>query len=189
MSAFEENCSFFSVKSYSHWFRNQVSRFYSLFHYINFQLLYIIKMFGIYLLYFMVNHFVYIDDDHLTLALIRIMAEKVGFCRHYYPCEDGAAGLNIIREILQSKHDTTVIFLDINLPIMDGWTCLDHLGSFNPAKICVYMVSSSLSALEKRRAMQHPLVRDFIQKPLSLDLFNRLKEGFSGSAFSVGELL
>lgn len=62
-----------------------------------------------------------------------------------------------------------VIFLDLTMPIMDGW---DFLESFRetdlPGKeeIKIYVLSSSINPTDKERALSHKEVSDFISKPL-----------------------
>lgn len=75
-----------------------------------------------------------------------------------------------------------IIFLDINMPITDGWMFLDE---FNKLKadlgkdILIYMVSSSIDPRDLNRARSNPMVSDYVEKPISLNRFAELLRGKS----------
>jgi CheY-like chemotaxis protein len=60
------------------------------------------------------------------------------------------------------------IFLDIHMPRMDGWDFLDkyeEIQNILTKDISIYINSSSIE--HKERAISHPLVNDFLNKPVS----------------------
>lgn len=72
-----------------------------------------------------------------------------------------------------------IIFLDINMPYMDGWEFLAEFALLKPKltkKIIVYMVSSSVSELDINRAKEISDVTDYIVKPITIDRFTALME-------------
>ena len=67
----------------------------------------------------------------------------------------------------------TVIFLDINMPVLTGWQLLDELmqTQAGSAKLfSLYMLSSSIDPSDIKKAKSHPLVDGFITKPLTKQL-------------------
>jgi CheY-like chemotaxis protein len=63
-----------------------------------------------------------------------------------------------------------VIFLDINMPIMDGWQFLEkyiHLKPRIGKKVTLYMVSSSVDPADTQRAKAIEEISDYIIKPIT----------------------
>jgi CheY-like chemotaxis protein len=69
-----------------------------------------------------------------------------------------------------------LIFLDINMPIMNGWEFLDllDLKGYESMPI-IYMLTSSISPSDIEKSENHPMVTNYITKPLSLDKLKELK--------------
>ncbi|MBA4746879.1 MAG: response regulator [Muricauda sp.] len=66
-----------------------------------------------------------------------------------------------------------IIFLDINMPIMNGWEFMDALEENDLARsysIEVYIVTSSTDPSDKETAKSHRLIKDYLEKPLNYDL-------------------
>lgn len=64
-----------------------------------------------------------------------------------------------------------VIFLDIDMPIMDGFQFIDEFVKIKPRvgkPIIIYMVSSSLDPVDIERAKGISAISDYIVKPIGL---------------------
>lgn len=69
------------------------------------------------------------------------------------------------------------IFLDINMPIVDGWMFLEdytHLKNKLSKNIQIYMISSSIDPRDMTRAKQNQEVRQYIIKPVTREKFIEL---------------
>lgn len=75
-----------------------------------------------------------------------------------------------------------IIFLDINMPITDGWMFLDEFRKLKEEfskKMLIYVVSSSIDPRDLSRARNNPEVSDYVEKPITLKKFSELLRGFS----------
>jgi CheY-like chemotaxis protein len=63
----------------------------------------------------------------------------------------------------------SIIFLDLNMPIKDGWGFLDDFVQIphnNREKVVVYVVSSSINPKDHDRAKQYEVVSNYMVKPI-----------------------
>jgi len=73
-----------------------------------------------------------------------------------------------------------VIFLDINMPIMNGWEFLEEYEKIRnhfPKSMALYVVSSSVDDADIRRSRQYNSVTDYIVKPITRMRYQELLEG------------
>lgn len=61
-----------------------------------------------------------------------------------------------------------MVFVDINMPIMNGWEFLDALKRYNciDDKTSYFIVSSSDNEIDINRSKEYACVRNFFHKPL-----------------------
>jgi CheY-like chemotaxis protein len=71
-----------------------------------------------------------------------------------------------------------IIFLDINMPEMNGFDFLDELkviaGDHFDQGCKIVMVTSSLNEKDRERAMSYPFVSNYMEKPLTLEYLSSL---------------
>ncbi|NME67878.1 response regulator [Flammeovirga aprica] len=88
-------------------------------------------------------------------------------------------GLEFLKS--QSEDGPLLIFLDINMPRMNGWEFLDEFESL-PSELVdntiVVMLTTSLNPDDKSRGEKHPTVKKFMTKPLTKDGFQTVLEEF-----------
>lgn len=108
----------------------------------------------------------FIDDDEINNMLSERMMKK------HFPDIKAASflyakeALNLLQETKEEIPDA--IFLDINMPEMNGWGFLEVFEKLN-LSIPIYMLTSSIDPKDQEKAHQYTTVKDFISKPLKED--------------------
>ena len=91
---------------------------------------------------------------------------------------NGQEALNFLNSNTQTPEQVPdIIFLDINMPITDGWKFLEEFRKLKTAiqkEIRIYMVSSSIDPRDHDRAKSIEEVTDYVEKPISLDKFSEV---------------
>jgi len=115
-----------------------------------------------------INHICIIDDDPIVVFGIRKMLSLVVEFNHISSHSNGKLALDAIKKDFEEKGEVPdVIFLDINMPIMDGWQFLEEFVSLNiEEKVRVNIVTSSIDPLDIERW------ESFRQKTKHLITFN-----------------
>lgn len=118
-----------------------------------------------------------VDDDQIyvygfkkLIALKNINLELIDF-------KNATEAFDFISDSSNAGALPDVIFLDINMPGMDGWEFMDNykkVKSQLPKPIAIYMVSSSINNHDINRAKSIPEVTDYIVKPISAELLVNL---------------
>ena len=111
-----------------------------------------------------------IEDDQAFLYLAKIIIQSVDSNLDVVSFTDGAKGYEFIEKNKADKDALAdIIFLDLNMPCMDGWEFLDAYAKIKDQiskSTTIYLLSSSISEKDINRANGIPLVKDFLTKPL-----------------------
>lgn len=118
-----------------------------------------------------------VDDDALVQFTMKRMIESGNGTQKILAFTDGE---QLYEYLLMNKHEKDklpdVIFLDINMPYMDGWEFMERFKEIVDTlvkEITIYILSSSVSAHDMHLAKSNPYVKNYITKPVSK---NRIQE-------------
>ena len=91
-----------------------------------------------------------IDDDAITIFGIKKILKRTVVSDTIFEFENGAQALNsIIRNLTEKGTTPDVIFLDLNMPIMDGWQFLEALLKIPiEKKLIINIVTSSIDPVD-----------------------------------------
>lgn len=123
-----------------------------------------------------------IDDNEIDQRFYNRVLERSGLVEQVltFTFADEA-----LEHLAASKGlEVDVIFLDINMPRMDGFEFLeaatDQFGN-QFAKIVVAMLTTSLNPADRERAESFEVVKDFIYKPLTVEHVQNIVKLLEGS--------
>ncbi len=112
-----------------------------------------------------------IDDDKIYQFTTKKIISNSNLAEEVLSFSDGEEAIEFFEASKQNKEVLPdVIFLDINMPYMDGWQFLDayakiHTEILKPIRI--YLVSSSVDEADTKRASENNLLSGYIFKPFT----------------------
>lgn len=114
-----------------------------------------------------------IDDDPIVNFIHRtIIASEFDD----YPLFCFENGFEAFGHILINPKKSYLIFLDINMPVMDGWEFLETVCQADLSNnLSVHILTSSLDMADIRRAEKYSLFKSFQTKPLSRVVLQEMK--------------
>ena len=134
------------------------------------------------------NCIMLIDDDEPTNFVSTVYIEEAQCTNHLQITDSGQKALNYLTSSKEFACDSLnypcpdLIFLDINMPAMDGWEFLDQykqLSKEQRGKIIIIMLTTSLNPDDSIKAGKIPEISGFATKPLTAELIDKvLKEHF-----------
>lgn len=78
-----------------------------------------------------------------------------------------------------------IIFLDLDMPLMDGWEFLDLFNTIHRSlvkPVSIYIISNSVDPSDQKRIKAYPFVKSFISKPLTRHFLGKINEEVSKNA-------
>lgn len=114
-----------------------------------------------------------IDDDIVYQFTARKYLEKINNVKDILIFSNGKEACEYFLSIDSPDLVPDYVFLDIRMPIMDGWNfieCFRKVNSEFTKDIIIYMVSSSPEPQDIERAKNINEIRDYLVKPLTREL-------------------
>lgn len=120
-----------------------------------------------------------IDDDSIFIYGTKRIMEEVDFCEEILVFHNGQEALDAFKDLTDSgKELPSILFLDLNMPIMSGWEFLEQftkIENHNSGKVVVYIISSSVDPRDLEKVGNYEIIHNYILKPFSAkDLENIL---------------
>ena len=112
-----------------------------------------------------------IDDEPVARKVLQEFIEDIDWLELAGQAENPLKAMRLLRE-----QEIDILFLDINMPVMNGWDLLHALQKdcFNKT-VYVVIVSSSIDAADKKKAFSFSKVIDFVEKPFDEIAIEKLK--------------
>ena len=129
--------------------------------------------------------FIVIDDDYINNVICQMIIQNELQATRIDIFTTPQQGLDFINAKYSSpQSNNAVLFLDINMPALNGWDILELLRNSSEwvkRHLRTYMLSSSATPWDIQKAAADPLVSGYIEKPLKpIDLRNIIRKAISG---------
>ncbi|RPD51539.1 response regulator [Paracnuella aquatica] len=125
-----------------------------------------------------------IDDDEPTNFINAMVLEELDCAESVQVAQSGAEAIELLHTASDDAAQPVgpdLIFLDINMPAMNGWEFLEQyrqLPQNNKGKVMVVMLTTSLFPEDQHRAMEIPEVAGFENKPLTKEKVERILQEY-----------
>jgi two-component system, chemotaxis family, chemotaxis protein CheY len=125
-----------------------------------------------------------VDDDSVYQFTASRTLQATHLANQILQFPNGKEALAFLKNGSSDGHRLPdIIFLDINMPITDGWAFLEEFHQLKAKlgkEIKIYMVSSSIDPRDRNRARNYPEVTDYMEKPISMSKFSEVLLDWKG---------
>ncbi len=118
-----------------------------------------------------------IDDDNMYIKLLCKIIEFKKLSKSVVVFKNGKEAIDFFVDSIGEDDIPQLIFLDLNMPVMDGWEFLDEFSKIKDKmrkKTILYVVSSSIDIRDIERATSMDMVEGYISKPIKLEDFTKI---------------
>ncbi|MCE7053724.1 response regulator [Algoriphagus sp. AGSA1] len=115
-----------------------------------------------------------IDDDQAIMLLESNLLRRMKFHKPIRWFKNGMEGIEFLKSKPQddSIHSKSIILLDIDMPVMDGWEFLREFEKLNPTITSKYKIivrTSSHDPNDSLKAMRIGSISEFMNKPVTTE--------------------
>ncbi|RKS02395.1 MULTISPECIES: response regulator [unclassified Flavobacterium] len=118
-----------------------------------------------------INTFCIIDDDDIYQFTTSLLLKKSDLVNKVIVFSNGLKAINFLKDEMGNiENIPDVLFLDINMPVMDGWEFLEEyllIRPMMPKTVVIYMVSSSVDEKDVLKAKSISALSGYLVKPIS----------------------
>lgn len=120
-----------------------------------------------------------IDDNPSDNFLHRLVVEEAKVANEVVEFARATEALEFLRT--REREDPCLIFLDINMPYMNGFEFLEEYERLDRERkrhVVVLMLTTSLHFEDQRRASAAPDIREVLNKPLTVEEVSRIADNY-----------
>jgi CheY-like chemotaxis protein len=125
------------------------------------------------------NCILLVDDDHEDCYFHQLVINKMNITNSIKTAANGLEALEFLKTA--DEEIPELIFLDINMPRMNGWEFLEeykHLDIKRKARITILMLTTSANPADIKRAAQMEDVTGYRCKPLTIPMLTEILENY-----------
>jgi len=115
-------------------------------------------------------HFYLVDDNDIDLAVNTKLIQLSGLPCEVSPFRNCSDFLKAIDGgILENTQEKRILLIDIQMPVMSGFDCIEYLTKYKPdaiQQIQIFMLSANIDKEQIDQASQFPCIQRLLEKPL-----------------------
>jgi CheY-like chemotaxis protein len=123
-----------------------------------------------------------IDDDKIYQFILTSIINKNKLAKSILSFSDGEKAIEYLTDNkTKNEKIPDILFLDVNMPIMDGWMFIEEYAGIKKditKKIAVFMLSSSVNPSDIERAAEISEISNYIIKPIKFEEVKRIFENY-----------
>ena len=125
-----------------------------------------------------------VDDDEDCHFFHQRLLTKMNCTEKIALANDGKEAINYIHDAIAGNNTLPeLIFLDINMPGMNGWDFLDEFEKLDESvknKIIIIILTTSIHPADKNKSLEYKTVSDFQLKFLSVTTLDGIVSRYFG---------
>ncbi|MBU2975212.1 response regulator [Zobellia sp. B3R18] len=111
-----------------------------------------------------------IDDDAIAVFGLKRAMQALKFSPELIIYENGLDAIEAFKTMIEGEMSLpSLILIDINMPVMDGWDFITEMRKIWPKDLeepTIYMMTSSLSPMDVETAKSFGLENNYLIKPI-----------------------
>jgi CheY-like chemotaxis protein len=119
-----------------------------------------------------------IDDEEIIHFIVKTIIKKLDSDIKFLSYNNGEEALIALKQMQESNDEIPdIIFVDINMPVMDGWQFLDKFKTIKPLldkKISIYILSSSDAEEDISKSKSYADVSGYLSKPIEIEMLRKI---------------
>jgi CheY-like chemotaxis protein len=124
-----------------------------------------------------------IDDDEINNLICTKVIKDYSPIATVDSVTSGSKGLDYLNDVMQNSAEELpdLIFLDINMPAMNGWDFIREYRKINSSmnkEIKLFVLTSSQYYQDSELAEQYVEVQKLITKPLTSEILNEIESSY-----------
>jgi CheY-like chemotaxis protein len=128
------------------------------------------------------NTIMLIDDNEIDNLINQKIIESSSICKNIFTHTGGKSAIEFLKNMEKIAASVPgalpeIIFLDIDMPLMDGFQFLDEFEKLSreTKQYCnIVMLTSSINPQDMSKSKKYDYVKKYVNKPLTQDSLSKL---------------
>lgn len=129
------------------------------------------------------NKLFLVDDDEIFRLAAEVLIKSSDLTDEVIQLENGLEAYDALMALENTPDDLPeIMFLDINMPLMNGWELLEELKNGPEViknKVQIHVLTSSIDPHDLVLSKTYEFIAGYITKPLTEGDLNKIAAGFS----------